>query len=341
MIGALSDRFGRRPVILLSNLGLGLDYVVMALAPTLAWLFVGRVASGIASSSYPTAGAYIADVTPPEQRAAKFGMLSAAFGLGFVVGPALGGVLGDVDLRLPFWIAAALSLVNAAYGFFILPESLPPERRAAVQWQKANPIGALSLLRSQPAILGLAAAAFLYFIAHESLPSIFVLYATYRYDWTAHDVGVSLALIGLSSTIVGVALVGPVVKRIGERRALLVGFAFFATSLALFGLAPNGTLFLAAIPVCALGGFAHPSLQALLTERVGPSAQGRLQGALTSLQGVAMMIGPLLFTQAFALALQLDGKAASGAAFLLAGTLLLGALGLAARATWRAGGADG
>jgi len=333
VIGALSDRFGRRPVILLSNFGLGLDYVVMALAPTVPWLFVGRLASGITSSSYPTAGAYIADVTPPEQRAAKFGMLSAAFGLGFIIGPAVGGILGNVDLRLPFWVAAALSLLNAAYGYFILPESHPPERRVRVHWQKANPVGALALLRSQPAVLALATAAFLYFVAHESLPNVFVLYATYRYGWSAHDIGVSLALIGLASTIVGVGLVGPVVKRFGERRALLAGLTFFAASFVLFGIATTGTLFLLAIPVCALGGFAHPALQALLTRRVAPGEQGRLQGALTSMQGVAMMIGPLLFTQAFAAALQLGGKAASGAAFLLAGALVLGAVALSVRAT--------
>ncbi len=333
VIGALSDRFGRRPVILLSNFGLGLDYVVMALAPTVGWLFVGRVASGIASSSYPTAGAYIADVTPPDERAAKFGMLSAAFGLGFVVGPAVGGVLGDIDLRLPFWVAAALSLVNAAYGFFILPESHPPERRVAVNWRSANPVGALVLLRAEPALLALAVAGFLYFIAHESLPNIFVLYTTYRYEWTAHDVGVSLALIGLTSTLVGVGLVGPVVKRFGERRALLLGLGFFTASFMLFASAPSGSLFLLAIPVCALGGFAHPSLQALLSRRVTAGEQGRLQGAVTSMQGVAMMIGPLLFTQAFAVALELAGPPASGAAFALAGALGIGAIVLAARAT--------
>ncbi len=337
LIGALSDRFGRRPVILLSNFGLGLDYVVMALAPTVAWLFAGRVVSGVTSSSYPTAGAYIADVTPPERRAASFGMLSAAFGLGFVVGPAVGGILGDVDLRLPFWVAAALSLVNAAYGFFILPESHAPDRRVDVQWQKANPVAALSLLRSRPALLALATAAFLYFVAHESLPSVFVLYATYRYAWSGHDVGVALALVGLASTIVGVGLVGPVVGRFGERRALAVGLGFFAASLMLFGLATTGTLFLLAIPVCALGGFAHPSLQALLTRRVGAEEQGRLQGALTSMQGVAMMLGPLLFTQLFAAALRLGGRATSGAPFLVAGALLAGSVALSLRAT-RAGG---
>ncbi len=203
VVGTLSDRFGRRPVVLLSNLGLGLDYVVMALAPTVVWLFIGRLISGITSSSYPTAGAYIADVTPPEERAGRFGMLSAAFGLGFIVGPAVGGVLGNIDLRLPFWVAAALSLLNFAYGFFILPESLPPDRRVAAGWAKANPLGALALLRSERSILVLAGAAFLYFLGHESLPNVFVLYTEYRYGWTSHDVGVSLALVGLtlSSTL--------------------------------------------------------------------------------------------------------------------------------------------
>jgi DHA1 family tetracycline resistance protein-like MFS transporter len=181
VVGALSDRFGRRPVILLSNLGLGLDYILMAMAPTLGWLFVGRVISGITSSSIATAGAYIADVTPPEGRAKRVGMIGAAFGFGFILGPAVGGVLGSIDLRLPFWVAGGLSLANAAYGLLVLPESLPPERRAPFVWRRANPVGAVALLRTQTLLAGLAGAAFLSRVAHDSLPSTFVLYATYRY----------------------------------------------------------------------------------------------------------------------------------------------------------------
>lgn len=193
LLGALSDRFGRRPVILLSNLALGLDYVLMALAPTLGWLFVGRVISGITASSFSTAGAYVADVTPPERRAAGFGMLGAAFGLGFILGPALGGVLGAVDPRLPFWVAAAFSLLNFLYGLFVLPEPLPEARRAPFSWRRANPVGALTLLRSHPALMGLAAVHFMHRVAHDVLPSTFVLYTSYRYAWDERMVGVTLA----------------------------------------------------------------------------------------------------------------------------------------------------
>src|SRR6188768_828086 len=197
LLGAISDRHGRRPVILLSNLGLGLDYLLMALAPSLSWLFVGRLISGITSASFSTAGAYIADVTPEDERAAKFGMLGAAFGLGFVVGPALGGLLGGISLRLPFYAAAGLSLLNALYGFFILPESLPEEKRAPFIWSRANPVGALDLLRSHPRLLGLALITFLANMAHDSLPSVFVLYTDYRYHWGERMVGFCLAVVGV------------------------------------------------------------------------------------------------------------------------------------------------
>jgi DHA1 family tetracycline resistance protein-like MFS transporter len=324
VLGALSDRRGRRPVILLSNLGLGLDYLLMAVAPSLTWLFVGRLVSGITSASFSTAGAYIADVTPEDERAAKFGMLGAAFGLGFVVGPALGGLLGGISLRLPFWAAAGLSLTNALYGFFILPESLPREQRAPFAWSKANPFGSLELLRSQPRLLGLAAVAFLYNIAHDSLPSVFVLYTDYRYHWGERMVGFSLAGIGVASTIVSALLVGPLVKRLGERRALLVGLAFGAAGFAVYGLAPTGALFLAGIPFLAIWGLAGPAFQALMSRRVEPSAQGRLQGALGSLAGVTGMLGPLIFTQIFALGISSRGFTLPGAPYLLS-ALLLGA----------------
>ncbi len=333
LLGALSDRFGRRPVILLSNFGLGIDYMVMALAPTVGWLFAGRIVSGITASSFPTAGAYIADVTPAEQRAARFGMLGAAFGLGFIVGPAVGGLLGAIDLRLPFWVASGLSLLNAAYGFFILPESLPRERRARLSWRAANPASSLTLLRSHPELLGLAATAFLYFVAHEVLPSLFVLYTDYRYAWDERQVGLALAAIGICSTIVSALLVGPAVARFGERRALLAGLGFMTASSLVFGLMPSGALFLIGVPIAALAGLAGPALQALATRRVDVDAQGRLQGALSSLRGIAMMIGPLLFTQTFAGALHVGGRRLSGIPFVLAAALMVGSGVIARRAT--------
>ena len=201
-LGALSDRFGRRPLILLSNIGLGLDYILMAQAPSVYWLLVGRVISGICAASFSIPTAYIADVTPPERRAAGFGMLGAAFGLGFIVGPAFGGMLGIVDPRLPFWVAAAFSLANGMYGYFILPESLPPDRRSAFDWRRANPVGALSLLRRHPHLTAIACVMFLNALAHESLPSMWVLYSDYRYHWDERAVGLTLALMGACSAIV-------------------------------------------------------------------------------------------------------------------------------------------
>jgi DHA1 family tetracycline resistance protein-like MFS transporter len=322
VLGAVSDRSGRRPVILLSNLGLGLDYLAMAVAPSLPWLFVGRLISGITSSSFSAASAYIADVTPEDERAAKFGMLGAAFGLGFVIGPAIGGLLGGINLRLPFWAAAGLSLANALYGFFILPESLPPERRASFAWSKANPVGSLALLRSYPGLLGLTAVAFLYNIAHDSLPSVFVLYTGYRYHWGERMVGFALAGIGIASTIVSALLVGPLVKRLGERVALFVGLGFGVLGFATYGFAPTGVWFLCGIPCLALWGLAGPAFQALMSRRVEASAQGRLQGAIGSLAGVTGMIGPLLFTQVFAFGIASTWLHLPGAPYLLSATLL-------------------
>ncbi len=223
ILGSLSDRFGRRPVVLLSNFGLGADYVLMALAPSLSWLFVGRVISGITSASVSTAFAYIADITPAERRAAMFGKVGAAFGAGFIIGPAVGGLLGGLDPRLPFWVAAALSFANALYGLLILPESLTRDRRSPFRWKSANPLGALRLLRSNPMLARLSVVTFIGQLAHEVLPSTFVLYATYRYGWTTATVGLTLALVGICAMAVQGLAIGPIVTRFGEHRALLLG----------------------------------------------------------------------------------------------------------------------
>lgn len=337
VLGALSDRFGRRPVILISNLGLGLDYVVMALAPSLTWLFVGRVLSGITAASYATALAYVSDVTPPERRAAGFGLLGAAFGFGFILGPAVGGVLGAIAPRLPFWFAAVLSLANAGYGLLVLPESLPPERRAPFRWRGANPIGSLALLRAHPGLLGLAAAYFLYFIAHEVLPSTFVLYATYRYAWSEREVGLLMAGIGAGGMIVQAGLAQLVVTRLGERRVLLGALLCGALAFTLYGLAPRGALLWLGVPLQSLWGLASVAAQGLMTRRVDASMQGQLQGATASLRGIGGMIGPGLFTLTFA---HFIGGGATplvpGAAFFLAAALLIASLLIAARVT-RAG----
>lgn len=298
--GAMSDRFGRRPVILFSCLGLGLDFIMMALAPSLAWLFVGRIMSAIASASFTTANAYIADITEPSQRAKAFGMIGAAFGLGFVIGPLIGGVLGDIGLRLPFWFAACLALVNFSYGFFVLPESLPPERRTAkFDWSHANPLGSMRLLRRYPQVFGLAAVVFMANLAHYVYPSVFVLFADYRYGWGQKEVGYVLAVVGVMSIIVNAGLVGTTVRRLGERNTLLLGLSCGVAGFAIYGAADHGWLFLVGLPVSALWGMAAPSTQALITREVGPEVQGRIQGALMSLVSMAGIIGPSIFAGSF------------------------------------------
>ncbi len=326
LLGSLSDRFGRRNVILLSNLGLGLDYVLMAMAPSLRVLFVGRVISGITSSSFPTATAYIADVTPPERRAAKFGMLGAALAVGLIVGPAVGGLLGGISLRAPFWGAAALSLANAAYGFLILPESLPPDRRSPFVWKRANVLGSFQMLRSRPQLLALASASFLSMLAHDSAPTTLVLYSQYRYHWTERTIGLVIGAVGVGLLIVQAGLVGRLVAWLGERRALAIGFLSGAAGMTVYGFAPTGVLFMCGLPLTALYGLSSPSLQSLMTGRVPATEQGRLQGAIGSMNGIANMIAPVLFTGLFAASVgpfrQLN---VVGAPFLVAALLLCGA----------------
>src|SRR5271170_752966 len=307
VLGAWSDRFGRRPVILISCLGLGLDYIFMALAPSLRWLFAGRIISGITTSNISSAFAYVTDVTPPEKRAKQFGMVGAVFGLGFVVGPAVGGLLGGYNLRAPFWAAAILSLANVLYGFFILPESLPKEKRAKSAWQMANPLGALTLL----------------YLAHNALPSVFVLYTEYRYGWHERDVGLSLTVVGVFAAIVSGGLVGPYVKRFGEKFSLLSGLVYGILGFAGFALAWRGSLLLASIPFIALWGVAGPAMQSLMSRRVDPTSQGKLQGAINSLRAITGMIGPLIFTQIFALAIAKNASVhLPGAPYFLAAVLL-------------------
>jgi len=332
IIGALSDHFGRRPIVLMSNAGLGVDYLVMALAPSVGWLLIGRTISGMFAASISTAYAYISDVTPVEQRAGRFGMMGAAFGVGFIVGPALGGYLGAIDPRLPFWLAAGLSLLNALYGYFVLPESLPVEKRDGFRWSRANPLAALRLLRSHAELFGLAGVLFLMNIAHFVLPSTMVLYASYRYHWDERAVGLFLAGIGVFTIIVQGGLVRPAVKRFGERRAVLTGLMFGMAGFVVYGLAPTGQLLLIGIPVMALWGLTAPALQGLMTERLNASDQGKLQGANNSMMGIAGMIGPLLFTHVFAVAIR-PGQAwhLPGAPMLLAALMMAFALALA----WR------
>ena len=331
LLGLLSDRYGRRPVILLSNFGLSLDYIIMALAPTIWWLFLGRVFSGVTSASITTANAYISDVTPVEKRAHAFGMLGAAFGVGFVLGPALGGWLGAANPRLPFWFAAGCSLLNALYGLLVLPESLPPEKRQRqIDWTKANPVGALTLLRSHKELLGLAMVNFLGYLAHEVYATVFVLYVIYRYEWNERTIGISLAVVGIASMITMALVIGPVVKHFGERHSLFAGLLLGAIGFALFGWAPTGWLFLLAIPINCLWALAGPPSQSMMTQRVSASEQGQLQGAIGSVRSIAMIAGPSLFSMTFAWFIA-PGRPLHlpGAPWYLAALMLLAALALA------------
>ena len=336
--GALSDRFGRRPVLLLSMTGLGLDYILMALAPDLWWLFVGRALAGIVGASFGTAHAYIADVTAPDKRAAAFGLIGAAFGIGFVLGPLLGGITGAIDPRLPFWIAAGLSLLNALYGYFILPESLPPEKRSKVfSLAKANPLSSFKLLSSHPELFGLATAQFLYMIAHNVYPTVFTWFLMYRYGWDQMMIGYALAAVGVTSVIVQGGLIGPVVKTLGERRSIIVGLSFGIAGFLIYTFGTTGFWVWIAIPVSALWSFYGPSAQSLMSQRVSHSEQGQLQGALSSMNGIAFIVAPILYPLIFAAAIDMKGSAGSlpvlGAPFFAAALLLLVALVIAERTT--------
>jgi DHA1 family tetracycline resistance protein-like MFS transporter len=334
--GALSDRFGRRPVILVSNAGLAIDFVIMAMADTLPLLFIARLLSGATSASFSTANAYVADVTPPEKRAAAFGRLGMAFGIGFTVAPVMGAWLGAVDLHLPFWVAAGLCAANFCYGWFVLPESLPPERRVPFEWRRANPLGSLKLLRAHPELFGLAGVSFLMAMAHLVYPTTFVLYADYRFGWGLEMVGWTLLLVGLLTIIVQGGLIGRISRTFGDRRTLLLGAAAGGIGFTGYALAPTGYWFWAAMPIAALWAIAGPAAQALMTSRVSASEQGRLQGAIGSLNSIAGILGPTLFTQTLAAVAvnEVRGPLAGATFWLAAGLVTLGGL-LAWRITTR------
>ena len=334
--GALSDRFGRRPVLILSSLGLGLDYILMALSPNLYWLLLGRVISGITAASFSAASAYVADVTPAEKRAGAFGFIGVMWGIGFILGPAAGGLLGTIGPRIPFWGAAILSLTSVGYGLFVLPESLRAELRSPFSWRRANPLGSVGLLRSRPGLSDLALANFLNFLAFQVLPSIFVIYAGYRYGWGTTAVGIALAIVGASTIVVQGLVVRPFIARYGETRALLTGLSFGVASFVAYGLAPSGTLFLAGVLLYAPLGLVNPALQGIMTRMVSPSEQGQLQGANASILGLTGIIGPGLFTVIFAFFIGTQAPfQLPGAPFILSAFLMIGALAIAAKVTRR------
>src|SRR5206468_1551598 len=326
LLGVLSDRFGRRPIILLSNLGLGLDYIVMAMAPTLSWLFLGRIISGITTSSIPTAMAYIADVTPKEKRAGAFGLIGVAFGIGFTFGPAIGGLAGDVNPRLAFWIAAALSLANWLWGYFFVPESLPQNQRKQFELRRANPVGSLTLLRSHHELWRLTTIQFLAYLAHNVF-SVWALYAIYRYSWSQGMIGLSLMVVGVVTAAISGGLTGVMVKRFGERRTLYIGQFFGSGGMLVAGLAKTGAWFLASIPIISLWNISMPAAQSMMTHRVSEREQGELQGALQSMRSITFIIGPWLFLRIFGWFIDPKNKIhLPGAPYYLAAALLFAAL---------------
>lgn len=333
ILGNLSDRFGRRPVILFSLLGSGLDYFLLAWAPSLPWFFLGRIISGITGANFSAAAAYIADVSPPERRAANFGLIGAAFGIGFIFGPAVGGWLGeDYGLRVPFLAAGVLTLLNWLYGLFILPESLKPENRRAFSLRRSNPIGALLELRRHRLVLGLSVSYFISSLAHQVYPSIWVLYTGYRYGWDTKETGLSLALVGLTAAIVQGGLARKLIPRLGERRAAIVGFTIMAIALTGYGLAPEGWIVYPLIVFGSLSGIAVPAIQGMISRTVGDNEQGGIQGSLTSLQSVAGAIGPPLATAIFGYFISEKAPAiVPGAPFFFSSGLVVMAGFLAAR----------
>jgi DHA1 family tetracycline resistance protein-like MFS transporter len=330
LFGALSDRFGRRPVLIVSMFGLALDYLIMALAPNIAWLFVGRVISGITSASGSAAGAYVADVSTPQNRARNFGRFMAAANAGIVLGPALGGFVGQVDPRAPFWVAAALAFVNGLYGLFVVPESLSKERRAPFRWASANAVGAVSLLASKPGLLGLAGMIFLNQFAAMSFNSVFQFYTHYRFGWGPKDIGIFLMALGFGSIIVQSFLAGAAATRLGERGSVLTGLALGAAGFAVLGLASQVAVFWAGAAILIISGISGPSAQSMMTQRVEADEQGRLQGALSIFLGATGLIGPVLFTNAFAWSIA-GGKAwgLPGLSILIGSGLIVGALAMA------------
>jgi DHA1 family tetracycline resistance protein-like MFS transporter len=328
VIGSLSDRYGRRPVILLSVAGMTVDWVLMALAPNLWWLAAARMVGGVTSSSFTTVYAYMADITEPEKRAKAYGLIGAALSGGFMLGPVIGGLLGEVSPRLPFWAAAGMSALAFLYGWLVLPESLKPENRMAFSWKRANPFGALQLLRSHRDLVGLGTVNFLLYFAHHVFSAVFVLYAGYRYGWTPIQVGLCLALAGILDMAVQGGLTGPVAKRLGDRNTMILGLLGGTSGILAMGLAPDGLLFTLALLPNSLWGLAMPTLQALMTRRVSESEQGQLQGANNCLASIAGVASPLFFGWVYSLSV---GEAAPlpfvGAAFFIAaGVLLLAAV---------------
>ncbi len=324
VLGNLSDKYGRRPVLLFSLLGFGVDYIFTALAPTYGWLFVGRTISGITGASFTTGAAYIADISTDETRAKNFGLIGAAFGLGFIIGPAIGGLLSGWGIRAPFYFAAGLSLLNAAYGYFVLPESLSEDHRRPFEWRRANPFGALKQLKNYPGLGGLIIALGLLYLGSHAVQSNWSFFTIYRFQWSAKTVGLSLAVVGVLVAAVQGGLIRVITPRLGNERSIYVGLLLYSIGMFCFAVANQSwQMFVFLIPYC-LGGIAGPALQAKMAADVPPNAQGELQGALTSVMSLTAIIGPVVMTNLFAWFTTAAAPVIfPGAPFLLGGILML------------------
>ncbi len=332
IMGGLSDRYGRRPVLLLSLLGFGLDYIVMAFAPTIWWLFATRIFAGIMGASFTTGTAYIADISTPEKRAQNFGMIGVAFGLGFMVGPAVGGILGKISPRLPFIVAACVSLLNTLYGYFILPESLPKENRRKFDWKRANPIGSLKQLGKYPVVLGMVVSILCIYMAAHAVQSTWTYYTMLKFNWSEDTVGYSLAFVGLLVGAVQGGLIRVVIPKIGQKRSIYVGLFLYTVGMILFGFASQSWMMFAFLVPYALGGVAGPALQGIMSAQVPPNAQGELQGGLTGLVSLTSFFGPLLMGNLFHFFTKKDAPIYfPGAPFIMGAILCLASLLFAMR----------
>ncbi len=299
LLGNLSDQYGRRPILLFSLLGFGIDYLFLAFAPSIFWLFVGRVIAGITGASFTTATAYIADISPPEKRAQNFGIIGAAFGMGFIIGPLIGGLLGGLGHRVPFLVAAGLTLVNWLYGYFVLPESLPKENRRAFDWKRANPLGSLLHISKYKQITGLVVSFILIYLAAHAVQSTWSFYNMKKFQWTEAQVGISLAVVGACVGLVQGVLIRKTMSKLGQQKSVYVGFVFYAVGMILFGVAAQGWMMYAFTLIYCLGGIAGPALQGIISNHVPANEQGELQGGLTSLISVTSIVGPPLMTGLF------------------------------------------
>lgn len=332
IFGNLSDRYGRRPVLVSSLAAFAFDYALMGFAPTIGWLFLGRAIAGVAGAVYSPAMAYIADVSTPEKRAQGFGLVGAAFGVGFILGPAIGGLLGEFGPRAPFFAAAALAGLNFVYGLFVLPESLPPERRRKFEWRRANPFGTLLALKRYPAVIAIAGAVFLWQLAHQVYPSTWAFFAKLRFEWTEAAIGASLAFVGVLMAFTQGYLTGKIVPRIGEQRAVIVGVTSGALSMFALAFAVQSWMAYAAITLGVLQGLAYPAMNAIMSKQAPPDQQGELQGGVASMMSLTTILGPLIMTQTLGRFSVPDAPVHfPGAAFLLATLLALCALGLVLR----------